>query len=132
MSNEKINVNEIQLNGIDYVRKDSISNNQMAQSNEGMKYVLIRSIASGVFFGYLKSEKFTDSGKVVVLKHGRRVYQWYGAATLSQLAIDGTSRPNDCKFPEALSEIEIVNVIETIELTEKAKNSLNSVKIWKV
>lgn len=127
----EINVNEVELNGVKYIRKDSVSN-KMSEPVEGMKYVLIRSVASGVFFGYLKSEKFTESGKVVVLKNARRVYQWYGAATLSQLAIDGTSRPNDCKFPEAVNEIEIVNVIETIELTEKAKNSLNSVKVWKV
>lgn len=127
----EINVNEVELNGVKYIRKDSVSN-KMSEPVEGMKYVLIRSVASGVFFGYLKSEKFTESGKVVVLKNARRVYQWYGAATLSQLAIDGTSRPNDCKFPEAVNEIEIVNVIETIELTEKAKNSLNSVKVWKI
>ena len=59
-------------------------------------YVIVRTQSAGVFAGNLKSR----DGKEVVLTDARRLWYWAGAASLSQLAVSGTSRPGDfCKFP---------------------------------
>ena len=94
-----------------------------------MKKVLIRSYASGVHFGELVSEQFTPSGKVVVLKNSRRIHYWEGAASLSQVALDGIGTG---RVAMTLPEIEIVNVIETIPLTEKAIDNLENQPVWKI
>lgn len=93
------------------------------------KKVLIRSYASGVHFGTLLSEDFTPAGKVVVLKDSRRIHYWEGAASLSQVAVDGIKTG---RVACNLDEIEVVNVIETIPLTEKAIKNLEKQPIWKV
>lgn len=123
-------INEIEVNGIKYVPKDSQSNYNVINT-EGMKAVLIRSYAGGVHFGFLKSGEFTLSGKVVVLINSRRVWYWDGAASLSQMAVEGVNKPENCKFSVIVEENEIVNVIETLTLTEKAFNNLSKVAIWK-
>lgn len=96
------------------------------------KWVLIRSYAAGVHFGILESETFTPAGKVVVLRNTRRVHYWSGAASLSQMAIEGVRNPNDCRFTVEVPENEIVNVIETLPLSEAALSNLQSVPVWKV
>lgn len=126
---EKQTIKEVDINGVVYVPK---SDQQiMGQSIDGLKPVLIRSYAAGVHFGYLKSEKFTEAGKVVVLVRTRRVWYWDGAASLSQMALEGVSKPDKCKFSVEIAENEIVNVVETLPLTEKAYTNLYKVSIWK-
>jgi hypothetical protein len=88
--------------------------------------VMVRTYSAGVFFGVLKSRK----GKEVVLTDARRVWQWYGAASLSQLAMEGTSNPGDCKFPCAVKEITLTEAIEIIPMTDRAIKSLDGVAIW--
>ena len=117
----------ITLDGIEYVRRDSLPS-AAATSVEGYPYKIVRSDRAGVFAGYLKS---LDGQKAEVLA-ARRIFYWSGAASLSQLAIDGTSKPNDCKFPEAVSSILLTDVIEVLAVTEKAKKSIDGVKVWKV
>jgi len=126
----KTEIKEIEVNGIKYIPKDSAS--ELAKPNtEGLKPVLIRSYAAGVHFGYLKSEEFTQAGKVVVLVNSRRVWYWEGAASLSQMALEGVKSPDKCKFSVQIELNEIVNVIETIPLTENAFINLSNVPIWK-
>lgn len=93
------------------------------------KKVLIRSYAAGVHFGTLQSEVFTPAGKVVVLSDSRRIHYWEGAASLSQVANDGIRTG---RVTMVLPAIEIVNVIETIPLSEGAIKNLESQPIWKV
>lgn len=93
------------------------------------KKVLIRSYASGVHFGTLESEQFTPSGKVVVLSNSRRIHYWEGAASLSQVAVDGIKTG---RVAIALKTIEVVNVIETIPLTNEAISNLENQPIWKI
>lgn len=117
---------EITIDGITYIPKSAL-----AMYESGLKPVLVRSYAAGVHFGLLKSEKFTESGKVVVLVNTRRVWYWDGAASLSQMAAEGVKNPENCKFSVPLEENEIVNVIETIPLTDKAFSNLKNVPVWK-
>lgn len=116
----------ISIDGTDYVRKDSTGN--VAAPIDGMPFVMIRTYSAGVFFGYLESR----TGKEVKLRKAKRVFYWSGAASLSQLAQEGTTKPNDCKFCVELPSIELMEAIEVIPISEKAATILNSVKTWKM
>ena len=123
----KTEINELSINGEIYVKKDSIQNNQVPIKN-GMKYCIVRSRSAGVHAGYIESRK----GQEVVVLEARRLWYWDGAASLSQLAIDGVSKPQNCKFPQAVDRVELLEAIEILECTTKAQKSINSVGIWKV
>ncbi len=91
-----------------------------------MKYVIVRTYTAGVFAGILESR----NGQEVVLTNARRIWYWAGAASLSQLAMEGTSKPSECKFPCAVDRVELLQAIEIIDCTDKAKTSIESVKAW--
>lgn len=117
--------NTIKINEVKYVRKDQI--NTKAEPLNGMPYVIVRTYSAGVFAGYIQSR----NGKEVTLREARRIWYWDGAASLSQLAVDGTSKPQNCKFPCAVDEILLTEVIEVISCTDKARKSIFEVKVWK-
>ena len=119
----KTDINEIEVNGVKYVKKGT--NNPEQPKGD---YVVVRTYSAGVHAGYLESE----NGKEVTLKNTRRLWRWQGAATLSQIAGEGISKPDECKFPNAISEIRLKDVIEVIPCTEKAKNIIEGVPVWKV
>lgn len=95
-----------------------------------MRYVIVRTYSMGVFAGYL-SKQSTETRKI--LKGVRRIWLWKGAASLSQLAVDGTSDPSGCKFPVEVSRIELTSPsgFEILDVSEKAKASIASVPVWK-
>lgn len=91
------------------------------------KYVIVRTLSAGVFAGFVEARK----GQEVVLLEARRIWYWKGAASLSQLATDGTSDPANCKFPEAVSRVTLLQAIEIIDVSPKAKKSIEGVAVWK-
>lgn len=91
-------------------------------------HVIIRSRDAGVFAGQLVSR----DGSEVVLKDARRIWYWDGAATLSQLAVEGTAEPASCKFPVAVNEITVLGVCEIIPMTVPAVESIAAVPVWRV
>lgn len=90
-------------------------------------YVIVRTYNAGCFAGILESRE----GKEVVLSDARRLWYWAGAASLSELAVRGTSRPNDCKFPCAVTSIVLTEAIEIIDVSPEAEKSIRGVKEWK-
>ena len=92
------------------------------------KKVIIRGDRSGVEFGELVSQ----NGREVTLKNARRIWYWDGAASLSQLAKDGTAKPDECKFTVTVESITILDAIEIIPCTDKAIESIEGVKEWKL
>jgi len=92
------------------------------------KHVIVRTYSAGVFAGILKSR----DGKEVVMTNARRLWYWDGAASLSQLAIDGVSKPETCKFPAPVAEILLTEVIEIIPTTQSARESIDGVKAWEM
>ena len=90
-------------------------------------YVIVRTYSAGVFAGNLK---FRD-GKEVVLTDARRLWYWAGAASLSQLAVSGTSKPDSCKFPVAVPSVTLTEAIEILDVTPEAETSIKAVKEWK-
>lgn len=97
------------------------------ETNIGKK-VIIRGDRSGAEFGTLVAH----NGREVTLHNARRIWYWEGAATLSQLATDGTSKPCECKFTIAVSSITILDAIEIIPCSEKAIKSIEEVLEWKL
>jgi len=90
------------------------------------KYVIVRTYSAGVFAGNLVSRK----GQEVVLINARRIWYWSGAASLSQLAMEGTSDPSKCKFPCEVSRVELLQAIEILDVTKKAEESIKGVPVW--
>jgi hypothetical protein len=118
--------NEVEVNGVKYIRKDSVTETP-ALNKAG--YAIVRCISAGVFMGHVAESDLAKG--TVKLKDARRLWYWSGAASLSQLATDGTVKPKDCKFPCAVAEISLTQVIEVIPVTSKAFDSINSVPVWK-
>ena len=116
---------KIMINDVEYIPTSEVKDK--ATEKKGMEYVIIRADRAGVFAGYLEKR----TGGEVVLQECRRIWYWDGAASISQLAIDGVSKPQNCKFPEAVDRAEILGVIEVLLCTEKARKSIATVGIWK-
>ena len=116
-------VNEVSINGQVYVLKGE--QEQMSESVDGLEYKIVRTYSAGVFAGYIKSRK----GQEVEMVKARRLWQWYGAMSLSELAVEGTTQPNDCRFAVEV-DVTLINAIEILSVTAKAKKSIQGVKKW--
>jgi hypothetical protein len=118
----KQEINEIEVNGVKYIRKDSVS--KQAEKIDGMDYCVIRTYSAGVHIGYLKRHE----GQEVELVNSRRLWSWSDGASLSQVAIDGCKSD---KFAVALPRIILTDVIELIPCSKKAKDVLEGIPEWK-
>lgn len=114
---------ELVIDGVKFFREDQVRKEKIDED-----YKIVRTYSAGVFYGIIEKRE----GQEVTLRNARRLWQWAGAASLSQLAIDGTQNPKVCKFPEAVNKILLLQVIEILDMTEKAKKSLDSVPVWKM
>lgn len=115
-------VNEITINGTVYVPKSDVENKEYADDN----YCVVRTYSAGVFAGNVVSR----NGKEAKLTNARRIWYWDGAASLSQLAMEGVSKPENCKFAMPI-DVELTEAIEIIKCTKKAEANIKKVKIWK-
>ncbi len=116
----------IKLDNIEYIRKDSIKSFEKAEKNDGMDYCIVRTYSAGVFAGYLKSR----DGKEVEMINARRLWYWSGASSLSQLSMEGTKEPDNCKFPCMVNSVILTESIEILPCTEQAKLSIEKVRVW--
>jgi hypothetical protein len=105
------------VDGKEYVEKETTCDKE---------YVLCRTYSAGVFAGYLGERE----GKEVTLLNARRIWRWDGAASLSELAMKGTSKPSECRFPCEVDEVLLTEVIEIIPITPEAKKTIDSVPVW--
>ena len=90
--------------------------------------VIVRGDRSGVFYGTLAAKE----GREVKLTNCRRIWYWDGAASISQLATEGTTRPSNCKFTVTVDEIIIMDAIEIIPCTDKASAKIEGVREWRM
>ena len=91
------------------------------------QFYIIRTERAGVFFANIKER----NGAEAIITNARRLWYWSGAASLSQLAVDGTSKPRECKFTVTVPEMIVLGVIEVIPCSEKATASILGVVEWK-
>ena len=92
------------------------------------RYCIVRTYSAGVFAGTL----LNMDDKQVIVGQARRLWRWAGAASLSQLAVVGTSNPGECKFPVAVDEVLLTGVIEIIPCAPAARASIEAVPEWSV
>ena len=118
-------MNTITINGEEYIKKSCVET--QAEPFEGLEYKIVRTYSAGVFAGYVKEV----DGDNITLINARRLWYWDGAASLSQLAVDGVSKPDNCKFPTSIS-LTLRCWIEIIDVTEIAQKSIDGVAIWEV
>ena len=90
--------------------------------------VIIRADRAGVFYGEL-AEK---NGNEVKLNNCRRIWYWDGAASISELAVNGVTKPTECKFSVVVPSITILGVIEIIPCSEEAIKNIEAVPVWKM
>ena len=89
-------------------------------------YVIVRTFSAGVFAGYLQSRQ----GQEVILTRARRLWYWSGAASLSQLSVDGVKDPANCKFPCEVPSITLLQAIEILSVSANAQKSIAGVPVW--
>ena len=87
---------------------------------------IVRCNGSGVWFG----EVVSKDGDTAGLKNAIRLWYWDGAASLSELAMRGTSRADSCKFCVPVDEVEVYNVLEILSCTAEAEASITGVESW--
>lgn len=87
-----------------------------------MKPVIVRTYSAGVHFGYLKSR----NGKEVELERSRRIWRWFGAWTLSEIATSGLDIEKS-KIAAPVN-IALTEAIEIIECTPEAVKIIEAAK----
>lgn len=93
------------------------------------EYYIVRTHSAGVFAGYMATP---PDGKIVTLQKARRLWYWKGAATLSQLAMEGVKNVSECKFPCEVATVTLTEAIEILACTKAAIKSIASVPTWKM
>ena len=88
---------------------------------------IIRADRAGVFYGQIKER----NGSEVTMTNVRRLWYWNGAASISQLATEGTKNPRECKFTVVVPEMTILGVIEIIPCGKGASKIIEEVPVWK-
>lgn len=91
------------------------------------KKYIVRCDRSGVFYGEIESR----NGQEVTMRNARCLWYWDGAASLLQLAKDGTSEPRNCKFTVYVDELTVVDAIEILPCTDKAITGIEEVSEWR-
>ena len=94
--------------------------------NQKQKFI-VRCDRSGVFYGEIEER----NGREIKMRNVRNLWYWDGAATLLQLAAEGTTRPDNCKFTMTVDSLEVLDAIEVISCTDRAIESIEAVKEWK-
>ena len=95
------------------------------------KKIIIRSDRAGVFYGTLNEVESCGDKYTVELINVRRLWYWDGAASLTQLAMEGVNAPQNCKFTVWQDSIVICGVIEILPTTENARKIIEAVVPWK-
>lgn len=116
---------EIIINGKTYIEKGS----EPVKNKDGLEYCIVRTCSAGVFAGWYDRSSVSKVGTVY---DARRLWYWEGAASLSQLALEGVKKPDKCKFPAEVSEISLTEIIEVLPCTKEAKNSIAGVAVWRM
>lgn len=118
------------INGITYIPEETLLKKETKKVYKKGKrpFVMVRTYSAGVHCGILKERK----GKEVILLNSIRIWKWSGAASLSQLSMEGTNKPNDCKFGMTITtDLLLTEAIEVIEMTLIAQESIKNVTPWK-
>lgn len=121
-----MNIDELTLGQIKQLQGLlSISGGAQAQAQHPAlgKKVIIRTYSAGVHYGTLVSKNKME----VILEGAIRIYRWEGAFTLSQMCMEGVTKPGECTFAMPVNEVTL-EAIEILPCTDAAITSIESVK----
>ena len=91
------------------------------------QYYIIRCNEAGVFFGKIAERRGSEADLTDV----RRIHYWDGAASLSQLAMEGVTNPGGCRFTVTVPSMTVLNIIELIPCTDAAVKNIMEVPVWR-
>jgi hypothetical protein len=118
MENNKMENNEIEINGVTYIRLDSVK--YLAPPTvDGMRYCIVRCRDAGVHAGFVSKH----NGREVTLLKTRRLWRWHGK-TLSGLATEGTTDAKQCKYADEIDEITVLDACEIIPCSSVGQKSI--------
>lgn len=89
------------------------------------KYI-IRCDRAGVFYAEIAERRGDEADLVNV----RRLHYWTGAASLSQVAMDGIG--NGSRLTMTVPKMTVLGVIEVIPCSDVACKNLDGVMEWKI
>lgn len=92
------------------------------------KWYIVRGDRSGVFFGHIAKRE----GSEVEITDARQIWYWAGAANLLQMAAEGVTRPEECKFTQSVELLTLTDAIEVLPCTEAAAACIQAVPVWKM
>jgi len=119
-------MNTIELNWEKYVKLSEIPISTPSHKVDWLVYTLVRTYSAWVFCWFVQKKKW----KECTILNARRLWYWDWAASLSQLSQEWVSKPESCKFPAEVPEIELTECIEYIPMTKKAVLSIANVPVW--
>ena len=90
------------------------------------KKYIVRCHLAGVFYG----EVVKHDKDEITMRNVRKIWYWEGACAVEELAANGTTRPENCKFTVKIDEMIIANPVQIIPCTEKAVASLEKAHEW--
>lgn len=100
---------------------------ETAMNNAKNQKYIIRCDRAGVFYAEIKERR----GDEADLVNARCLWYWDGAASLLQLATEGTKAPQICKFTVTVPSMTVLGVIELIPCAKAAVESIDGVAEWK-
>lgn len=98
----------------------------MEKKIRAKKYI-VRCDRAGVFFGEIKKRKAGE----VTMANVRKIWYWDGACAVEELAVNGTTNPDNCKLTVRVDEMTLINPIQIIPCTDRAVRSLEAAHEWK-
>ena len=122
----KTTINEIEVNGVKYVQKGA---HEAAPEMCADGFCIVRTFSAGVFAGYLPG---WDGGKIGTVTNARRLWYWSGAASLSQMAMEGVKNGSACKFSMIVPVTRLTEIIEVIPCSKAAFDNIQAVPVWKM
>lgn len=94
---------------------------------DNQQYYIIRCNEAGVFFGKIAERRGSEADLADV----RRIHYWDGAASLSQLAMEGVKKPHNCRFTVTVPSMTVLNIIELIPCSDAAAKNILEVPVWR-
>ena len=92
------------------------------------QYYIIRCAEAGVFFGHIAERR----GGEADLTDVRRIHYWVGAASLSQMAMEGIKNHASSRITVTVPRMTVLGVIEVIPCTVEAAKNILEAPVWKV
>lgn len=103
-----------------------IDNTKNIYDNLYEKTVIVRTYSAGVFYGTLKQVE-NDS---LILDNCRRIWRWYGANNLSNVALVGVTDISQTYISPKTQNHLAKGFIEIIPMSDGAIKNLDSVSDW--